>query len=78
MKCELKYRPVISATPERDRIAVKEAYLTGDGFCPACKREGRQTPIEERFGESVCESDGAYLVCVGEDETIYHAASLDD
>ncbi len=77
MKCETKYRPIIWGTDASDQEALKMSYLAGDGLCPACKKEGRETHIEERFGESTWESDGTYAVCVDENNMIYHAASLD-
>ncbi len=52
MECEIKYRPIIFSTHEDDRQAMKTAYLEGDGLCPACDRDGRTSPIEERFGET--------------------------
>ncbi len=52
MKCETKYRPIIWGTNASDQEALKMSYLAGDGLCPACKKEGRETHIEERFGES--------------------------
>lgn len=78
MACELKYRPIISRTAPEDRKALLNSYLKGDGYCPACGREGRKSPIEERYGESVCERDGAYAVCVGEGGILHHGVSLDD
>ncbi len=52
MKCEIKYKPIIWKTSPEDSEALKTAYLAGDGLCPACKREGLQVRIEERFGET--------------------------
>jgi len=53
MRCDVKYRPIVWGTPAADQEAMREAYFTGDGFCPPCLKEGRQVPIEERFGESL-------------------------
>lgn len=52
MKCAMKYKPLIWKTPPDDIPALREAYLAGDGLCPACKREGREVLIEERYGET--------------------------
>jgi len=52
MRCETKYRPIIWRTSEEDRQALLKAYLSGDGYCPACKRDGLVSVIEERHGES--------------------------
>lgn len=52
MECEIKYRPIIFSTHKDDRVAMKAAYLQGDGNCPACDRDGRTSAIEERFGET--------------------------
>ncbi len=52
MECEIKYRPIVHRTHEDDRTAMKTAYLQGDGYCPACNRDGLTAPIEERFGET--------------------------
>ncbi|NOY52654.1 MAG: hypothetical protein GXP58_03430 [Deltaproteobacteria bacterium] len=51
MKC-LKYKPIIRRTTPEDAEALKMSYLAGDGLCPACKREGFEVKIEERFGET--------------------------
>lgn len=53
MKCRIKYRSIIRNTHPEDRKALLESYLTGDGYCPACRRDGRLRQIEERFGETV-------------------------
>jgi len=50
--CVTKYRPIISKTGKENSKTVKEAFLFGDGFCPICKTEGRNSFIQERFGES--------------------------
>ena len=73
MECVVKYKPIIWKTSPEDSAALKDAYLSGDGLCPACKRQGLRIPIEERFGESPWESDGTYAVCVENK----HAAPLD-
>lgn len=52
MKCVTKYKPIIWKTSREDAAALKEAYLAGDGLCPACNREGRHVRIEERYGET--------------------------
>ncbi len=52
MRCVIKYKPILWKTSAEDAEALKAAFLGGDGFCPACKREGRQVPIEERYGET--------------------------
>ncbi len=52
MECVVKYKPIIWKTLPEDSAALKDAYLSGDGLCPACKRQGLRIPIEERFGES--------------------------
>ncbi len=52
MECVVKYKPIIWKTTSEDAEALKLAYLTGDGNCPACRREGRTVVIEERHGET--------------------------
>ena len=52
MKCITRYKPIIWKTATEDAAALKAAFLNGDGLCPACKREGLEVVIEERFGES--------------------------
>jgi hypothetical protein len=52
MKCAMKYKPIIWKTAPEDGAALKAAYLTGDGHCPACRRRGQEVLIEERFGET--------------------------
>ncbi len=52
MRCSIKYKPIIWKTDPEDAKALKISYLTGDGLCPACKREGLEVQIEERFGET--------------------------
>ncbi len=52
MECVMKYKPIVWKTSPEDSEALKTAYLTGDGLCPACIREGLQVLIEERFGET--------------------------
>jgi len=52
MECAIKYKPIIWKTSPRDQEDLKTAYLSGDGLCPACKAQGREVPIEERFGET--------------------------
>ncbi|VAX19072.1 hypothetical protein MNBD_NITROSPINAE02-1306 [hydrothermal vent metagenome] len=78
MKCELKYRPVVAGTNEEDRRAILSSYVSGDGSCPVCKRVGKTSLIEERFGESTCEVDGTYAVCLDENDNPVHGASMDD
>ena len=52
MECRTKYKPIIWRTAPEDQAALKAAYLTGDGLCPACKARGRRVRIEERYGET--------------------------
>lgn len=52
MKCVIKYKNIIWKTAPEDAAALKDAFLNGDGLCPACKRDGLSVPIEERFGET--------------------------
>ncbi len=52
MECVVKYKPIIWKTSSEDAEALKTAYLTGDGNCPACQRDGWRVAIEERFGET--------------------------
>ena len=52
MQCSIKYKPIIWKTSREDAEALKMAYLAGDGQCPACKREGLEVRVEERYGET--------------------------
>ncbi len=52
MQCSIKYKPIIWKTSQQDAEDLKMSFLTGDGQCPACKREGLDVMVEERYGET--------------------------
>ena len=52
MKCVIRYKKIIWNTPPEDSEALRTAFLSGDGLCPSCKRDGLDVQIEERYGET--------------------------
>ena len=52
MRCVIKYRPIIRNTSADHMSALKSAFIRGEEFCPPCLAEGRNSTVEERYGES--------------------------
>ncbi len=73
----LYYKPIVNQTDKQDSFALKMSFLSGDGLCPVCKREGKEVKIEERLGDTTCERDGTYAVCIDNNGVMKHGTSLD-